>query len=297
MKKIIKKLLSFSVTLMLIASFCLVVHAWTPPKLKSEYVEPEVQFRSVWVCTVSNMDIKPQIGTDENAIETWKKAYLEILDNSVKNGMNAIIFQVSPCNDAFYPSKYRPWSEYLAGFGVDPGWDPVEWMIEVTHERDMYFQCWMNAFRVTVQEQFPDNDASAYSHDELIARKKAAIENLSEKYVDELSGGERQKAFLALMLAQNTDMLILDEPTTYLDLINEKEFLELIILLKKNYGKTILIVMHNLNNALNYSDDLIFLDKGKLICSGDKKDVINSHLIESIFKITIKEIDDKYIMI
>lgn len=129
------------------------------------------------------------------------------------------------------------------------------------------------------------------------AIKEVGIENLSEKYVDELSGGERQKAFLALMLAQNTDMLILDEPTTYLDLINEKEFLELIILLKKNYGKTILIVMHNLNNALNYSDDLIFLDKGKLMCSGDKKDVINSYLIESIFKITIKEIDDKYIMI
>lgn len=129
------------------------------------------------------------------------------------------------------------------------------------------------------------------------AIKEVGIENLSEKYVDELSGGERQKAFLALMLAQNTDMLVLDEPTTYLDLINEKEFLELIILLKKNYGKTILIVMHNLNNALNYSDDLIFLDKGKLICSGDKKDVINSHLIESIFKITIKEIDDKYVMI
>ena len=80
MKKLIKKILAFNVTLMLVASFCLVVHAWTPPKLKSDYVEPEVQFRSVWVCTVSNMDIKAQNGTDENAIQTWKKAYLEILN-------------------------------------------------------------------------------------------------------------------------------------------------------------------------------------------------------------------------
>ena len=149
MKKIIKKILAFNVTLMLVASFCLVVHAWTPPKLKSDYVEPEVQFRSVWVCTVSNMDIKAQNGTDENAIQTWKKAYLEILNNSVKNGMNAIIFQVSPCNDAFYPSKYRPWSEYLAGFGVDPGWDPVEWMIEVTHEAGLEYHAWFNPYRTS----------------------------------------------------------------------------------------------------------------------------------------------------
>ena len=149
MKIIIKKILAFNVTLMLVASFCLVVHAWTPPKLKSDYVEPEVQFRSVWVCTVSNMDIKAQNGTDENAIETWKKAYLEILNNSVKNGMNAIIFQVSPCNDAFYPSKYRPWSEYLAGFGVDPGWDPVEWMIEVTHEAGLEYHAWFNPYRTS----------------------------------------------------------------------------------------------------------------------------------------------------
>ena len=167
MKKIIKKLLSFNVTLMLIASFCLVVHAWTPPKLKSEYVEPEVQFRSVWVCTVSNMDIMPQIGTDENAIETWKKAYLEILDNSVKNGMNAIIFQVSPCNDAFYPSKYRPWSEYLAGFGVDPGWDPVEWMIEVTHKAGLEYHAWFNPYRTsttTLGQSITKEDPATGSH-------------------------------------------------------------------------------------------------------------------------------------
>ena len=95
--------------------------------------------------------------------------------------MNTIFFQVRPNNDAFYESEYNDWSEFLVGRGVNPGWDPLKWMIEVTHERDMYFQCWMNAFRVTVQEQFPDNDAIAYSDDVLIAKKAEAIGNLSAK--------------------------------------------------------------------------------------------------------------------
>jgi uncharacterized lipoprotein YddW (UPF0748 family) len=95
--------------------------------------------------------------------------------------MNTIVFQVRPNNDAFYESEYNDWSEFLVGRGVNPGWDPLKWMIEVTHERDMYFQCWMNAFRVTVQEQFPDNDAIAYSDDVLIAKKAEAIGNLSSK--------------------------------------------------------------------------------------------------------------------
>ena len=150
MKKIIKRFLVINVTLMLLLSFCLVVKAWTPPKLKNAYVEPEVEFRSVWVCTVSNMDIGKQIGTDADAIQKWKDTYLEILKKSADNGMNAIIFQVSPCNDAFYPSKYRPWSDFLAGFGVDPGWDPVEWMIEVTHEAGLEYHAWFNPYRTSV---------------------------------------------------------------------------------------------------------------------------------------------------
>ena len=150
MNKLIKRILVINVTLMLLLSFCLVVKAWTPPKLKNAYVEPEVEFRSVWVCTVSNMDIGKQIGTDESAINKWKEDYLEILEKSAENGMNAIIFQVSPCNDAFYPSKYRPWSDFLAGFGVDPGWDPVEWMIEVTHAAGLEYHAWFNPYRTSV---------------------------------------------------------------------------------------------------------------------------------------------------
>ena len=149
MKKLVKRLFALSLTLMMLLSFGLVVNAWTPPKLKNPYVEPEEQLRSVWVCTVSNMDIAKQGGTDEAAINSWKEKYMAILNRSIECGMNAIIFQVSPCNDAFYPSKYRPWSEYLAGFGVDAGWDPVEWMIEVTHAAGLEYHAWFNPYRTS----------------------------------------------------------------------------------------------------------------------------------------------------
>ena len=64
--------------------------------------------------------------------------------------MNAIFFQVRPANDAFYPSQYNPWSDYLAGYGVDPGWDPLAWMIEVTHAEGIEFHAWLNPYRTSV---------------------------------------------------------------------------------------------------------------------------------------------------
>lgn len=188
MKKIIKRLISFNVTLLLLLSFCLVVHAWTPPKLKNAYVEPEVEFRSVWVCTVGNMDIGKQVGTDEAAIEKWKNSYLEILNKCIENGMNAVIFQVSPCNDAFYPSKYRPWSDFLAGFGVDPGWDPVEWMIDVTHEAGLEYHAWFNPYRTSVTAlsySITEEDKATGSH-YIYDYNEEDIYNYKQSYFSEL---------------------------------------------------------------------------------------------------------------
>lgn len=149
MKKIIKifTALLFS-TSFLLSSFITVL-AWTAPTIKDKYVEEEEEFRSVWVCTVSNMDIKKQMGTTPSAIQEWKNQYLTILENSIRLGFNAIIFQVRPCNDAFYPSKYNPWSAYLVDFGVDPLWDPLAWMIEVTHEAGLEYHAWLNPYRAS----------------------------------------------------------------------------------------------------------------------------------------------------
>lgn len=146
-----------------------------------EYVVDSSEMRGAWVATVWNNDVPKQKGTSEEAINEYKEFFLDILDTLESYNMNTIFFQVRPNNDAFYESEYNDWSEFLVARGVNPGWDPLEWMIEETHKRDMYFQCWMNAFRVTVEEQFKDNDAIAYPKQELIAKKKEAIQNLSAK--------------------------------------------------------------------------------------------------------------------
>lgn len=114
------------------------------------YTQKESDMRAVWVATVSNLNIGAQIGKGEKAINNWKKNYLEILDNAEANNLNTIIFQIRPANDAFYPSKYNPWSKYLCPDGSDPGWDPVAWMIEVTHERGLEYHAWLNPYRASV---------------------------------------------------------------------------------------------------------------------------------------------------
>ncbi len=149
MQRFFKILSSLVLTLILLAGSTILLFAWNAPEITKDYVEADEEFRAVWVCTVSNMDVDVQNGTSESAINAWKERYLTILNNSIDAGMNAIIFQVSPCNDAFYPSKYKPWSEYLAGYGVDPGWDPVEWMLEVTHEAGLEYHAWFNPYRAS----------------------------------------------------------------------------------------------------------------------------------------------------
>ena len=92
-----------------------------------------------------------------------------------------MFFQVRPTNDAFYKSDINPWSQFLVGAGVDPGWDPLEWMVEQTHNRGMEFQCWMNAFRVTQSSILGSGEtAKNYTVTELIGRKKAAISTLAD---------------------------------------------------------------------------------------------------------------------
>ena len=124
--------------------------AWNGVSSLDIYEQPQTEMRAVWVATVYNIDISPQPGKGENAINTWKNYYLSILDNAEANNFNTIIFQIRPKNDAFYPSKYNPWSEYLSPDGTDPGWDPLEWMLEVTHERGMEYHAWLNPYRASV---------------------------------------------------------------------------------------------------------------------------------------------------
>lgn len=128
------------------------VSAYTPSNLK-KYQQVDTEFRAVWVATVYNLDIPRIKGKSDVEINAWKDYYLSILDNAQAANMNAIIFQIRPCNDAFYPSKYNPWSEYLYSYGENPGFDPLEWMIQVTHERGMEYHAWMNPYRASVSSE------------------------------------------------------------------------------------------------------------------------------------------------
>ena len=153
-----------------------------PVIISKEYLTAEYEMRGVWVATVYNIAIQPQGGTTQKAIEKYKEEFISILDKMEEYNMNTLYFQVRPSNDAFYKSELNPWSQFLAGAGVDPGWDPLEWMIEETHKRGFVFQCWMNAFRVTVYSVLPDSEKKAnyYSNEDLIKYKKAALDVLAK---------------------------------------------------------------------------------------------------------------------
>jgi len=105
------------------------------------------EFRGVWVATVDNIDW-PKKG-DYNT-ESQKAAFIKLLDMHKLNGMNAMIVQVRPAADAFYPSPFEPWSEWLTGkqgLPPSPYYDPLEFMITETHKRGMEFHAWMNPYR------------------------------------------------------------------------------------------------------------------------------------------------------
>lgn len=106
------------------------------------------ELRGVWVASVINIDWPSKKGLN---METQKREYLQILENVKKWNMNAVFVQVKPVGDAFYPSKYAPWSEYLTGTqGINPGYDPLKFMVEEAHKRGIQFHAWFNPYRLTM---------------------------------------------------------------------------------------------------------------------------------------------------
>ncbi len=109
--------------------------------------QPKYEFRGVWIATVNNIDW-PKSGDWDPANQ--KADFIRIIDQHKNNGMNAMIVQVRPAADAFYPSQYEPWSQWLTGTQGKPpadGYDPLQFMIEETHKRGMEFHAWLNPYR------------------------------------------------------------------------------------------------------------------------------------------------------
>ncbi|MFT9599799.1 ABC transporter ATP-binding protein [Mesobacillus sp.] len=109
----------------------------------------------------------------------------------------------------------------------------------------------------------------------------------SYKYeaVDSLSGGQRQRVWIALALAQETEMIFLDEPTTYLDMAHQLEILELLQKLNREQGRTIVMVLHDLNHAARFADHLIALKSGRIVKTGTSEEVINKPVLRKVFQI------------
>ncbi|MFI6298061.1 ABC transporter ATP-binding protein [Nonomuraea sp. NPDC050790] len=125
-----------------------------------------------------------------------------------------------------------------------------------------------------------------------VALHMTGLSDLAERPLDELSGGQRQRAWISMALAQGTDLLLLDEPTTFLDLAHQVEVLELVRHLHAQAGRTIVMVLHDLNLAARYADRLVAMRDGSVVAAGTPHEVLTEELIREVFDLDSKVITD-----
>lgn len=111
---------------------------------------------------------------------------------------------------------------------------------------------------------------------------------LKDKPVSELSGGQKQRVWIAMALAQDTNILFLDEPTTYLDIRYQLQILKLIRQLNREFGITIVMVLHDINQSLYYSDEIVAMRGGKIIAQGQPEEVITTELVKEVYNVDLK---------
>jgi iron complex transport system ATP-binding protein len=115
---------------------------------------------------------------------------------------------------------------------------------------------------------------------------------LADRPVDELSGGQRQRVWIAMALAQETDILLLDEPTTFLDIAHQVEVLDLLTDLNRDRGTTVVMVLHDLNLAARYADELIAVHDGRVVANGPPSRIVTSGLVRDVFGLESRVIAD-----
>jgi ferric enterobactin transport system ATP-binding protein len=130
--------------------------------------------------------------------------------------------------------------------------------------------------------------------EEAVAAAMAAtgVTELSGELVDTLSGGQRQRVWVAMVLAQRTPIVLLDEPTTFLDIAHQIELLELCVRLNREQGTTMVAVLHDLNQAARYADHVVVMKAGRIVAQGDPRSVVTAELIGDVFGLPCRIIDD-----
>lgn len=126
----------------------------------------------------------------------------------------------------------------------------------------------------------------------IAALEATGTADLAERDIDELSGGQRQRVWIAMALAQETDILLLDEPTTFLDINHQIEILDLLRDLNRDRGTTVIMVLHDLNLAARYCDWLAAMAEGKLYRSGPVEDIVTEDLVSQVFGLGCRVISD-----
>ncbi|PRY83703.1 ABC transporter ATP-binding protein [Alkalibacterium olivapovliticus] len=126
------------------------------------------------------------------------------------------------------------------------------------------------------------------------ALEETNLLEFADRFVHSLSGGQRQRVWIAMALAQDTDILLLDEPTTYLDLAHQLDVLQVLEKLNKKQNKTIVMVLHDLNHASRFSDYLISIRDGKIVKAGEPAEVMTNQVLRDVFDIDAQIVEDPY---
>ena len=140
----------------------------------------------------------------------------------------------------------------------------------------------------TMLRQFTRDDQQAVAD----AMAATGVTAIAGRPVDQLSGGQRQRVWIAMVLAQQTPLILLDEPTTFLDIAHQIELLDLFADLNAEQGRTIVAVLHDLNHACRFADQIIAMKAGSIVAQGNPADVITADLVEEVYGLKCQIIDD-----
>jgi iron complex transport system ATP-binding protein len=161
---------------------------------------------------------------------------------------------------------------------IAPEWSVFDLVAQGRYPHQSFFNQWS-----------PEDERAVVS-----ALDLTNLSNLADKPVDELSGGQRQRAWIAMALAQETPILLLDEPTTFLDMAHQAEVLDVLNQLNRDQGRTIVMVVHDLNQAARYADHVIAIKNGEVFSQGAPEDTISEQSVWDVFGARVQIIRDEF---
>lgn len=246
---------------------------------------------------------QPQLAIDSLAVGYADRLVIESLDMEVSHGEITAIVGANACGKSTLlramSRLLRPKAGHVLIDGRDVHSMPVK---ELARSLGLLPQSPIAPEGITVADlvgrgRHPHQRVLARwsrEDDEAVAAALSATDTaqLADRPVDELSGGQRQRVWIAMVLAQDTDVLLLDEPTTFLDVAHQVEVLDLLTDLNRKRGTTIVMVLHDLNLAARYADRLVAMSGGAIHAVGTPREVLTVEVVRAVFGIECRVISD-----